>query len=111
MKHGFCFINARWMAEWEMFIEGWRTLPPSAIDQRGLLASVTSLNRVGTNPFYLNSNDNVMIISNKTWEYLSRQYKVKGSKLTEQDLKPAVKYASIINRIEYWKRRAADFSR
>lgn len=99
------------MAEWEMFIEGWKTAPPGIIDQTQLLASVVGLNRVGTNPFYLNSNDNVMVISNKAWQYLSKQYSVKGDKITEADLKPVERYESIIRRIEYWRRRASDFTR
>lgn len=111
MNDEFCFISSRWMADWEMFIEGWKTAPPGIIDQTQLLASVVGLNRVGTNPFYLNSNDNVMVISNKAWQYLSKQYSVKGDKITEADLKPVEQYASIIKRIEYWKRRASDFTR
>lgn len=99
------------MAEWEMFVEGWKTDPPfsSVIDQTQLLNSVVSLNRVGTNPFYLNSNDQVMIISSQTWDYISIQYRVKGKKIIEEDLKPIEEFYSIIKRIEYWKKRASDF--
>lgn len=112
MKSKFCFISSNWMAEWEMFVEGWKTNRPSnMIDQTQLLSSATGLNRMGTNPFYLNSNDNVMIISSQTWDYLSCQYKVKGEKITENHLKPIENYSSIIKRIEYWKKRASDYAR
>lgn len=111
MRDKFCFISSSWMGKWEMFIEGWRTLPPDRIDQTQLLSSIIGLNRVGTNPFYLTSNNGVMIVSNQTWEYISKQYSVKGDKITELDLKPIEQFASIIKRIEYWKRRASDFTR
>jgi hypothetical protein len=106
--YGFCFISSTWMAEWEMFIEGWKTLPPSlcAIDQTQLLTSIVVIGSEQQNPFYLNSIDSVMIISSQTWDYLSSHYRVIGKKITEQDLKPKKKYEAIIQRIEYWKKRA-----
>lgn len=107
MKTEFCFISSTWMAQWEMFVEGWKTSRPTdIIDQTQLVLSVIRLNRVGTNPFYLNSNDNVMIISSHTWDYLAGQYKVQGEKITQQHLKPVEDYSCIIKRIEYWKKRA-----
>ncbi|KAI9358136.1 hypothetical protein BD770DRAFT_321264, partial [Pilaira anomala] len=107
MKSDFCFISSNWMVEWEMFVEGWKTERPSVtIDQTQLLLLVIGLNREGTNPFYLHSNDSVMIISSQTWEYLSRNYQIKGNKITEEDLCPKEDYSSIIQRIEYWKKRA-----
>jgi hypothetical protein len=83
--NGFCFISSNWMAEWEMFVEGWKTEPPlhTPIDQTTLLASVIQLDSVGGNPFYLSSTDNVMIISNDTWNYISKVYPVKGNRITE----------------------------
>jgi hypothetical protein len=83
--NGFCFISSNWMAEWEMFVEGWKTEPPLhiPIDQTTLLSSVTQLNSVGANPFYLSSTNNVMIISNDTWDYISQVYTVKGNRITE----------------------------
>ncbi|KAI9487476.1 MAG: hypothetical protein EXX96DRAFT_80919 [Benjaminiella poitrasii] len=83
---GFCFISSSWMAEWEMFVEGWKTKPPIhvQIDQTKLLTSIASqLNTKGINLFHLNSFANVMIISNDTWEYLSCHYKIKGKQITE----------------------------
>ncbi|KAI7889099.1 uncharacterized protein EV154DRAFT_424568 [Mucor mucedo] len=107
MKSDFCFISSTWMAEWEMFVEGWQThRPERVIDQHGLLTSIMSLNRVGTNPFYLNSNDLVMIISGQTWDYLVREYGLRGEKISQEDLVPEENYLKIIHRIAYWKKRA-----
>ncbi|KAI7906813.1 uncharacterized protein BX663DRAFT_483493 [Cokeromyces recurvatus] len=86
---GFCFISSSWMAEWEMFVEGWKTKPPIhvQIDQTSLLTSIASqLNTKGVNLFHFNSFANVMIISNDTWDYLSKHYTVKGKQITEGEL-------------------------
>lgn len=108
MKGEFCFISSTWMAEWEMFVEGWQThRPKGPINQDTLLTSIMSLNRVGTNPFYLNSNDLVMIISAQTWDYLVHEYGVQGEKISQEDLVPEENYSKIIHRIAYWKKRAA----
>lgn len=129
---GYCFIVSSWMAEWEMFVEGWTTEPPTAIiDQTTLLSSVAQLNPVGANPFYLHSADSVMIISKDTWDYISKKYVVKGQQITEgiivkldlnqslvylyktlliDDLKPEISYQAISKRIEFWKKRANDIS-
>ncbi|KAF1796418.1 hypothetical protein FB192DRAFT_1336380 [Mucor lusitanicus] len=68
---GYCFITSNWMSEWEMFIEGWTTDPPSTmIDQTHLLSSVAS-------------SSSVMIISRDTWDYLAKHYSIKGQQITE----------------------------
>lgn len=83
--NGFCFISSNWMAEWELFIEGWKTEPPlhTTIDQITLFSSILQLNSMRTNPFYLSSTDNFMIISNDTWNYISKVYIVHGNRITE----------------------------
>jgi hypothetical protein len=84
-KAGFCFISTTWMAEWEMFIEGWVTEPPNdvLIDQTNLLASVARFDSEDASPFSLTSVDDVMIISNETWDYISKKYQIKGKQITE----------------------------
>ncbi|KAI8644489.1 hypothetical protein BD408DRAFT_340397 [Parasitella parasitica] len=81
---GYCFITSSWMAEWEMFLEGWTTEPPTAvIDQTILLSSIAQLSSVRSNPFYLHSADSVMIISKDTWDYISQHYSVNGQQITK----------------------------
>lgn len=91
---GYCFIASNWMSEWEMFIEGWTTDPPSMmIDQTHLLSSVVSSSVVvgsgsshsSSSPSYLpsRSSESVMIISRDTWDYLAKHYSVKGQQITE----------------------------
>ncbi|CAO3635512.1 unnamed protein product [Mucor fragilis] len=91
---GYCFITSNWMSEWEMFIEGWTTDPPSTmIDQTNLLTSVVSSSVVvgtgsssaASSPSHPSSHsaESVMIISRDTWNYLAKHYSVKGPQITE----------------------------
>lgn len=90
---GYCFITSSWVAEWEMFIEGWSTEPPeTVIDQTSLLASVAQLSSSSTigakNPVNIHSadvrfEDDVMVVSKDTWEYLCKHYSVKGQQITQ----------------------------
>ncbi|CAO0798920.1 unnamed protein product [Mucor circinelloides] len=117
---GYCFITSDWMAEWEMFVEGWTTDPPSTmIDQTSLLSSVASSSVIvgtgsdgsdATSPLRLHSTESVMIISKDTWNHLAKHYSVKGQQITEDDLKPEEAYQTILKRIEFWKNRANDIN-
>ncbi|CEP08152.1 hypothetical protein [Parasitella parasitica] len=106
---GHCFITSSWMAEWEMFVEGWTTEPPTAaIDQTILLSLVAKLDSIGPNPFYLHSADSVMIISKDTWDYISKHYsyiKAAAYYITKDDLRPDI-YEAFSKTIEFWKKRA-----
>ncbi|KAI9304166.1 hypothetical protein BJ944DRAFT_89670 [Cunninghamella echinulata] len=102
INNGYCFISASWMKEWELFIEGRVTYPPTrTLDNDQWRLSDGSLQlSIHFNPFSSNSSD-LMIISVQTWDYLIKNYKVKGNQITENDLKSHNMY----KQLEYWKSR------
>ncbi|ORZ25433.1 hypothetical protein BCR42DRAFT_308164, partial [Absidia repens] len=82
--HGFCFIPAQWIVSWELFVEGWTSIPPVIpIDadqwrhRHGAIRPSISFSPSSPHTFDL------VIISNRTWSYLASQYTVLGSKITE----------------------------
>ncbi|CAO3626291.1 unnamed protein product [Cunninghamella blakesleeana] len=99
---GYCFISARWMKEWEQFIEGTVTYPPTHLldnDQWRLSDGTLQLS-LRFNPFSSTSSD-LMIISTQIWDYLTKNYTVKGNQITENDLKSHPMY----DQLNHWKSR------
>lgn len=99
---GYCFISTRWMEEWEQFIEGTVTYPPTDIldNDQWRLSDGTLKSSIHFNPFSSTSSD-LMIISTQIWDYLTKNYTVKGNQITENDLKSHTMY----DQLNYWKSR------
>ncbi|KAG0188177.1 hypothetical protein DFQ28_005298 [Apophysomyces sp. BC1034] len=97
----FCFMSSEWIRGWEMFVEGWKTFPPDQKIDRQLWQYPNGMRR----PSVCLRSADVVLVSNATWDYVSSIYGVIGSKITEDDLKPAELYQTWIQKLEIWKRR------
>ena len=78
---GFCFVSARFMWEWERFIEGWRTEPPLEETINGE-HHAWSQSDIRFDPFLPEATD-LLMVSTETWEYLEKAYVVAGPMITE----------------------------
>ncbi|KAI9315955.1 hypothetical protein BX666DRAFT_1859842 [Dichotomocladium elegans] len=84
---GFCFVSARFMWEWERFVEGWRTDPPLEekincdVAQTQAAALGPSLD-LRFDPFLPETTD-LLMVSTETWEYLLQTYSVAGPKISK----------------------------
>lgn len=79
---GFCFVSARFMWEWERFIEGWRTDPPLEETINGEHHRAWSQSDIRFDPFLPEATD-LLMVSTETWEYLEKAYVVAGPMITE----------------------------
>ncbi|KAI8061674.1 hypothetical protein BC940DRAFT_310115 [Gongronella butleri] len=107
MQQDTCFfISSRWMADWELFVEGWSRDPPSdPIDHDHLRLQDGSLNpAISFSPFAPDMTD-LVVVSPRTWQYLVAHYILNGRPIAQSDLVPRDKYEHWTAQLAQWRSR------
>ncbi|KAI8333042.1 hypothetical protein BC941DRAFT_434950 [Chlamydoabsidia padenii] len=108
-SQGLCFIPSQWMVHWELFVEGWRAIPPDIpIDHdhwRSMAATQDQVPlSINFSPSPSQSSD-LVVVSHQTWSYLVSNYPMVGCPITEDDLRQRKVYKDWLQRLELWKSR------
>lgn len=108
---GVCFVPSRWMVHWELFVEGWRTMPPENPIDYDHWRTLTSVNNDTALPTSINfspsssQSSDLVVVSHQTRAYLLSNYGTVGSPISEHDLEARKMYRDWQQRLDLWKSR------
>jgi hypothetical protein len=99
------------MVHWELFVEGWRTMPPEDPIDYDRWRTLTTISDDTASPTSINfspsssQSSDLVVVSHQTRAYLLSNYGTVGPPISEDDLKARKMYSAWQQRLDLWKSR------